>query len=231
MQRIYLIQQDNEYFDTDIYIDFDDLTTQGITILGGSCNFMSKEFERIDENIDFICDEVERIEEKSPYREFDNHSKLFNYLLPKQNGKNYTTKEIHQLKEIFKKNVYDIDNMDLLYIMTGKKHYRTAIRGCCQGDYAEIIYPEDSNIDIKFVEACYFGTGTEYAVYEHDTDEILKPDELQEYPADEWHYTAKWSVDELKQEIATEFATTPDNVVVYNIDKVYTKRIYTYKEA
>ena len=58
----------------------------------------------------------------------------------------------------------------VLSIIHGKKYEQYAISGCCQGDYAVVYAPEDTDRHvIKYVEACYFGTGTALTI--HDTME------------------------------------------------------------
>ena len=65
---------------------------------------------------------------------------------------------------------------DILSAVTGIKFYVRDIRGCCQGDYAQLIIPEAEATEscIEEIKARYFNLGEEWKI-EGDDDEDLYP--------------------------------------------------------
>lgn len=69
--------------------------------------------------------------------------------------------------------------VEILTALTPHTWKREAIKGCCQGDYAEIIYPADvyNDDDLKRFEAFFFGMYYDYAItYKGDTITDFIPD-------------------------------------------------------
>ena len=94
---------------------------------------------------------------------------------PKDNGKKYSTKEIHQWKLLLEKysNHWDIEDImcDALALITGKTWRSFTIRGICQRDWQEgYASDEVSKEGLAYVEMCYFNTGSQYMVYESEDD-------------------------------------------------------------
>lgn len=227
MKRIYAIQQNRDYTETEFYFDFEIESKElKFAILGGRdfASFKFREYERIEKYFDDFIFEYENIKAKY-IKYYNNITELVNDLFYRENGKKYNTKEIHAFKNIFEryKNDKNFSEDDailcILELMTGEKYKTTAIRGCCQGDYAEIIHPvtiEKETID--YIEACYFGTGTEYSIYEEETEEILSVEELEnncDYIG--LDYTALWSATLYKQELSKRYNLPLENIVVYEI--------------
>ena len=237
-KRFYMIQQDQEFLDTQYYFDFAEAAQfDGITILGGRyfADYKTDEYKMIEQAFDNILDEIDRITNKSIYAEYSTVTKLFNDFIPKSDDKPYTTKQISQLKRIFKnyQNSFHIAVIELLELVTGKKHIRDVMRGCCQGDYAEIIYPADCRYNLDYLEACYFGTGTEYFCTSIESEKILKPDQIDfcELGFDTL-YTTAWNTTQLKNEVKKHFCLPDDaEIIIYNIDKIRMVKKYTYALA
>lgn len=78
------------------------------------------------------------------------------------------------------------------------------IRGCCQGDWQEIIYPAEYGPDWLYTfENEYFNLGSEWTVYEDGNEE------------DNFSmYCHEWNDDGLKKEIANAQGCTPEEVTL-----------------
>lgn len=227
MKRIYAIQQNNDYIETDYYFDFEEESrTQKFAILGGRdfTSFKFTEYERAEKYFDDFIFEYENIKAKY-IKWYNNITELVNDLFYREDGKKYNTKEIHAFKNIFErykseKNFSEDDAIIcILELMTGEKYHTKAIRGYSQSDYAEIIYNDNLSSDmIEYIESCFFGTGTEYCIYEEESEELLTVDELENNGCEFYgDYTALWRTELYKQELAKRYNLPLENIIVYEI--------------
>ena len=166
------------------------------------------------------------------YYETYYHNSVMAYLhdmLPRKlNGKRLSPLEANKIKTALDS---EDDNKTIticLSIITGKKYHWKPLRGCCQGDYVEAYYPEDTTTEyLDFVEAWFFGTGTEVMVHEDDNEPECAED------IEGWtFYTAEWRIDELKNEIKSQcgFKDTDDvEVKLWLYDHTRTVKIDQYK--
>lgn len=228
MRRIYAIQQNNDYVETNYFFDFEqESKEQNFAILGGR-DFVSFTFEEYDRTYKYFDDflwEFEQIINKTKQNYYNTFSSVVNAYFPKSNGKKYTTKEVHKFKLLYEKieteRTYDFDDYDceILSLITSNKYNKKAIRGYCQGDYAEIVYPATiENETIDYIEACYFGTGTQYIIYEEETDDILSVEQLANNCENVYFdYTALWNATLYKQNLAQRYNLPLENIIVYEI--------------
>lgn len=94
---------------------------------------------------------------------------------------------------------------ELLTILTPHKWSAGTIRGCCQRDWQNIIYPTDiyNDDDIDSFEAFYFGLFWEYQAGRRGDFST-------------WYtYTMNTSEDKIINDICSDFDTQPDNVIFY----------------
>lgn len=59
----------------------------------------------------------------------------------------------------------------LLSAITSKKWYYTTIHGYCQSDWNILYYPDDGTVNIRLIEAEYFGLYRDYSVHTNDFDD------------------------------------------------------------
>ena len=236
MKKIYAIQQNNDYVETDYYFDFEQESKHlKLAIIGGRDfkSFTFKEYDRAESNFDDFLYQYELLLNKDYYARYNNLSELVNDMFWKSNGKKYSAKEIHTFKLLYQRieeaRNYDFDEYacEILELMTGNKYEKTAIRGCSQGDYAEVIYPETIDKEtIDYIEACYFGTGTEYCIYEEETEELLTVDELENNGCDNYFdYTALWSAELYKQKLSERYNLPLENIIIYEITNTKSRTI------
>ena len=89
----------------------------------------------------------------------------------------------------------------VLQLITGHEWENGTIRGCCQGDWQEIIYPAEYGREwLAAFEAEYFNTGTEWTV---------DPDG-EAYSV----YVTGWSDDDARQAIADAHGCEPRDVIL-----------------
>lgn len=132
------------------------------------------------------------------------HNKIMDFLrdmLPKkENGKRLSPREAHNIKIVLDKGDEDNSICECLSVITGKEYVHGGLRGCCQGDYVDAYYPTDTSQSyIDFIEAWYFGTGTEILI--HDCQ--IPPKDESEIEGFTF-YTGTWNTEQLKREIKSE---------------------------
>ena len=92
---------------------------------------------------------------------------------------------------------------DVLELMTGQKYEYATIRGCCQGDWQEIIYPAEYGREwLQCFEMEYFNTGTEWSVNVDGCNVSA--------------YTYSWKDDDTRAEIAAAVGVDPGDVILYS---------------
>ncbi len=218
--KIYAKQLDPEFFDYRVYEDNvdEDIIVEGNRDYPG---FHDEDLKSIKEFINnYNCYDYDVF--------YDGKIKDYatDYLPQKDNGKKYSPKELHQLKQ-------SLDNMDdeetivlCLSIIKGKEYKAGCIRGCCQGDWCQIYYPASTNQkEIDYLEAVYFGTGTEYEVHDSD-NEVNNADDIEGFSI----LVTAWRIEDIKEEIASCFRNaTADDVTLYQIKDSYLVRRNTYE--
>lgn len=95
---------------------------------------------------------------------------------------------------------------DVLELIAGQKYEHATIRGCCQGDWNNVIYPaEYGDAWLYNFETEYFNTGAEWRICEND------PESDECY----YFYTHEWRDDDIKEEIAIAAGVDPCDVILY----------------
>lgn len=99
----------------------------------------------------------------------------------------------------------------VLKLITGKFWDHGTIRGCCQGDWQEIIFPAEYGREwLERFEAEYFNTGTQWIVH----DGNAKPEEPDDICG--WSiYCHGWSDEQIRKEIADAYGEPDAEVVLY----------------
>jgi hypothetical protein len=94
----------------------------------------------------------------------------------------------------------------VLELVTGQEWAAGTIRGCCQSDWQEIIYPAAYGREwLSDFETEYFNTGAEWCISEND------PESDDNY----YMYTHAWSDDGIRAEIAAAAGVDPGDVILY----------------
>ena len=103
---------------------------------------------------------------------------------------------------------------DALELISGEKWANGTIRGCCQGDWQEVIYPAEYGREwLRDFETEYFNTGTEWIIHDEDfTPE--DPDEISGYSV----YCLGWNNDLIRAEIAEYSGGRPEDVTLFSFN-------------
>jgi hypothetical protein len=150
---------------------------------------------------------------------------IADFLPAPEHKKEYSRAERLKWRELLLSFDYysDIDDdaiTDALELITGRKYECAEIRGCCQGDWNNIIYPSEYGREwLENFEIEYFNTGAEWRINEDS------PDGDDNY----YFYTHSWNEDGQRAEIAAAAGVDPADVVLYVFD--HWERVPRYMEA
>lgn len=149
---------------------------------------------------------------------YKNATEAINDLLPRENGKRYGTRAIHELKTLVDEwNTCDSSDEPrvlccVLDIVTGKEWDWNEIHGCCQGEWNRVYFPANDwdSAALEAFEFEYFNNGIELIVHdEHGAPESV--DDISGYS----FYAHCYSIDDAKDEIARFHGVSVDDVVLY----------------
>ena len=235
MPKIYARQIDPEYQDSMLLFynrqigenQWEDEYWENVTLTGNR-NYRGIEtdiFKRVYSVLQSgdLLDELEGIEEKNGYANYDTATEAINDMLYPEKGK-YSTMDIHNLKmliaEYQRANSRDENTIicKVLSIVTGKEYDWTALHGSCQGDYIECFFPVDEydKTSLKSLERRYFNEGSEWIVddageFDPDSDD---PGDISGYSI----YCTEWDDEAIRREIAESAGVNPDDVIMYKHD-------------
>lgn len=168
--------------------------------------------EDIRRGLEDIAEEYERLQ--AGYYQNYSLSELLNNYLPRDDRRDYTRAERLKMVQLandhyFYTNSSDDESellCDVLELITGQKYDYATIRGCCQGDWQDIIYPVEYGRDwLSDFETEYFNTGAEWRISEND------PENDDCY----YFYSHSWSDDGIRDEIAAAAGVDPGDVILY----------------
>lgn len=130
-------------------------------------------------------------------------------------GNRHFNKHLPPLVErLFGGNPRDYTDTEILTALrweTGKEWKLETIRGCCQSDWQQILYPADEWTDeaIDRFEVEYFNTGTAWEVWEAE-ELTSEPGEAEVMQV----YCVEWTDDDHRAEIAEAMGGNPENVTL-----------------
>lgn len=101
---------------------------------------------------------------------------------------------------------------EALEMISGEEWRSGTIRGCCQSDWQEIIYPAIYGRDwLECFEMEYFNTGSEWIIH----DENTAPESPEDISGCSF-YCYGWNDDKIRAEIAEAAGVSPDDVIMYS---------------
>lgn len=106
---------------------------------------------------------------------------------------------------------------DVLELFTGERWSNGTIRGCCQGDWQEIIYPAEYGREwLEAFETEYFNTGSEWIV-DPDGDNVSV-------------YVHGWSDEQIRAELADAAGVNPAEIELHAFSGWSRTAVYTEVE-
>lgn len=215
MKKLVAWELTPECCDSSVYFDFkyeaEELETMAICGNSHYFGYKGDTFERVERAInngeldDILTDKELTVKEKLDGIE---------YLIPCQKEGGYTVANLNGLTDCLnrlgKRGERDeVILADILSIVYGWEWVYRELRGCSQGDwnggYFNTRYHSDDGI--RYIESCYFNTGTEYSVQIMDGEE-----EVDSFST----YVAEWlDLDGLKQKLKEDCGAEVDEVEVH----------------
>ena len=150
---------------------------------------------------------------------WSNYSKLADIIPARDDGSEYTRDERLKLARLaanyqeYSYNSSDENALlcDVLELITGLEYEYATIRGCCQGDWQEIIYPAAYGHEwVCEFETEYFNMGTEWIIHDGNADPD-GPEDIDGYSI----YCHGWSDEQIKAEIADTAGDPGAEVILY----------------
>lgn len=189
-------------------------------------------YRHIEESYDIIASFYEEISDKFNRENafYKNYTELFQdyYFSKFELPVKLSTKIVHDLKEYMKlygtRKYYEGDVfVEILSILTGLEWRKTTIRGCCQSDWADIVYIYKS-INLHEFENLYFNLGTEWEIHDNE-NEVNVVEDIDGY----YMYLTESDYDDVRNRLAKEFNCAPDDIVLFYVDKAIQKIECQYK--
>ena len=218
--KIYAKQVDPEYQTSPLWDD--EFFPDNIVVCGNHDykNHCNETFINVKNALEdgYLVDVLEHPNEYTGY--YKNITEAITEYLPPENREQYSTNEIHALKN------YIIDYSCCVYsrkeeilcqvisIVTGEKWDYKIISGCCQSDWNYIYFPVDkwTNEALKSFEIEYFNTGTEWIIDDGDFNPISdSPLNINGVSIYCYSFNSKG----IKKEIADYMGVDPLDVVLY----------------
>ena len=232
-----------DYIDMEIYFDMKGEVSQGfLNVLGTdryTASYLSPEWEKLSETLSTAVYYLENLTENDISFYSRARDVLDDYFPGWEGDKKKSSRLIHEWKEAIFDCNYKMQGdaaCRLLTLWTGKKHVWRAIRGCCQGDYAEIYFPTSGNGDkddkyAEMISAYYFGSGCEIEIH----DEKTEPEEADDVSGF-WDYIPipYPNEEEIKEYLAKYYGdkeTTAEDVTLWIPKKKHTSVCYDYEIA
>lgn len=215
MKKLVAWELSPECCDGSVYFDFkyeaEELESMAIFGNGRYFGYKGDTFERAERALNsgelyaVISDKTMNVEEK-----IDN----LEYIIPCKKQGGYTVADLNGLDDCLnrlgKRGERDeVILADILSIVYGWEWVYRELRGCCQGDWNGGYFDTRyfTNDEIRYIESCYFNTGTEYSIQIMDGEE-----EVESF----FTYVTEWlELDGLKQKFKEECGSEIGEVEVH----------------
>lgn len=212
MSKVYARQVPPEYQESPLfYGDWD----ENVFVFGNRhYNEHNERLEDIRGSLDAIACALDDMRGGYGWHKDDNLNTLLQDYFPRENP--YTRAERLQFVQLA--NAYCGSSSDeirilraALELVTGQEWSAATIRGCCQGDWQNVIYPATYGPEwLEAFEAEYFNTGTEWTIHDDET-----PPECPESVTGYNVYCLGWNSEKIRAEIAEYENVSPDDVILY----------------
>lgn len=225
--KIYAKQVPPEYQESPLF--WDESAFENIEIFGNN-NFnrhTSALFDRLEDILSDLLYEWEEMQAgRKWYRAYETWAEALAGIATPEGRPEYTREERRDAWPRLLENYRDSSNITAgllcrtLELITGRTWDYCTLRGCCQGDWQDCIYPADEwDADsLERLEAEYFNTGSEWIIHDDGT-EPDGPEDINGFSL----YCTGWNDDLIRQEIADSAGGSPADVTLYKFTG-YTRR-------
>lgn len=207
--KIYAKQVPPEYQESPLFIgDW----PENVFVFGNrDFNDHSGRLEDIRRGLENIADTFDDMQHGESWIKNGNLHAVIWYELPRDSGAGYTRAERLQIIQLANDycSIGSDENAilcDVLELVTGQKYDYATIRGCCQGDWQNVIYPAEYGKEwLCDFETEYFNTGAEWRIFEDNP----------EGNENCYMYTHSWNDGGIRAEIAAAAGVDPGDVILY----------------
>lgn len=213
--KIYAKQISPEYQTSPLWLD--ECFPENIIVSGNPSlrGHTTSAWDTIQGNGDYATEQMELITERDPRANYKTITEMLNDCFPRDNGKSYTTRQVHEWKKLLDDwaNAEEREYAAALHLITGLSYDWRSIRGCCQGEWNMVYYPEKNWTEeaLDALESEYFNLGTEWQV--HDGESVPEtPDDIYGFHM----YAYGWDCDGIRKEIADCVGGSADDVILYD---------------
>ena len=216
---IYAKQVPPEYQESPLF--YDGSWPDNVYVFGNShFNTHAERLEEIRAALQELADLWEDLTSGTP-QYYNSWIETLNDILPPDNARGEYTRaerlELAKLAAQFEWCSSSVENSILcrvLELITGQEWTAGTIRGCCQGDWQEIIYPAEYGREwLRAFETEYFNTGTEWIIHDEDFTPG-DPSEISGYSV----YCLGWNNDLIRAEIAEYSGARPEDIILYSFN-------------
>lgn len=230
MTKVYARQVPPEYQESPLfYSDWD----ENVFVFGNR-NYKQRagRLEDIRQSLENIADTLEEMRRGTSWASNKSLHAVIWYEMPRDSGAGYTRAERLQIIDLAMEYCGamndDYENATLcasLELITGRAWEYATIRGCCQSDWQNVIYPAAYGPEwLEDFETEYFNTGTEWTIHDDET-----PPECPESVTGYNVYCLGWNSEKIRAEIAEYENVSPNDVILYEFTGW--ARAAAYREA
>lgn len=238
MKKIYAAEIDSEHFDSEAYYPELAAVDDDVSILGNPRLFGV--------NVAMVADVQNALNDcvsdfqDSDVGEEDRNTTIyyeFGYLMGGEPTDDQLKRLYDSVDSYVKIGVMSEDEeiCDLLEIIHGEPFVRKTIRGCCQGDWNGCYLPASKLDLLPYIEAVYFGTGTELAIASLENAEGKSAEEIAREvvgsPDCHYIYTESYNTAEIKKRVAESEGADPEDVALIKIGGAHAVKVYDYEIA
>ncbi len=165
-----------------------------------------------------LADVLENINEWRQW--YKNTAEAVKDYLPAENGRAYTTMDIHRLKvgvigySEARRSQEETEMLCYtLSVVTGQEWSSRCIRGSCQSEWNTVYYPVEqwSREALYTFEVEYFNMGSEWIIHDEEWRPET-PDEITGYSV----YCTSWDDAGIRNELASSAGCKPDEIIMYS---------------
>lgn len=188
-----------------------------------------KEYNEFIEKLDNVFDSIDD-GFGAEYWQYENLAECLHFELYDGDSTEMTDELVEKWEKFFENYHTTSDICEALEIFTGDEWNCKEIHGCCQGDWACVVYNlkhwNDENI--KNIEIEYFNLGTDWMINENGVEETEL--ESDDFDLDNYdgccYYVYSWDVDGQREELANIIGCNASDVVMFAHDGYITKSKY-----
>ena len=223
MKKYIAVEVPNEGFDPETYYN-ETLAEQDLVYIGGNNELREMNSKLKEKYIDGLRKLYEELEEaRIDDKEIDLNEAVKNNIEPYISDKvNYIVDLAYEFGT--SRGEYKFRSVcELLELIYDEHFYYNEIRGSFQGEWNYIICPESKLNLIPWIEAVYFGCGSEWAVSVDKMEENEDPQNVS------YQYVYHYDIEDIREELAKNHKCNKDEILMRKIKDRIVNYNYEYE--